>query len=64
MTELAQFIINETLTEMSRISGASAGEIVSVIAADPQGATARRFADYVALGIEAAQSIAAAANCP
>lgn len=53
----ARIIINSAIDEMVRTSGATHGEILSVILADPAGAAAIRFRKLVALGEQALASL-------
>jgi hypothetical protein len=46
---MAKIIIETALNEMARTSGATVAQILSVMLADPNGATARRFREYLAL---------------
>jgi hypothetical protein len=46
---MAKIIIETALNEMARTSGKTVADILTVMLADPNGATARRFRAYVAL---------------
>lgn len=55
--EIATILVSSALEEMSRISGAAIGDILSAMTADPTGNAAIRFRAYLNYGVENADQL-------
>jgi hypothetical protein len=58
--EIATILVSSALEEMSRISGAAIGDILSAMITDPAGNAALRFRAYLNYGVENADRLIAA----
>ena len=57
IAKIAALITMEALDTMAKKAGVSTGEIMTVIAADPEGNTARYFKDLFQAGMRAVPSL-------
>jgi hypothetical protein len=56
-TTAANIIVAAVFEEMAKVSGAAIGDIAATIAADPNGAAARRFRELLAIALKVASEV-------